>query len=285
MSDRLRLMGLPESLTATGVQTLEAILRSPSETLIASDFDGTLAPIVEDPEQAYSDPRAVGALGRLGEYVGSVVVITGRPTRSAVRLGRFREVAGLHSMIVLGQYGVERWNAADDEYLLPPAPPQINTVAEELPKILDSLGLADARIEDKGRAIAVHTRSLRDPKAALAKLAGPLDDLASRRGLVSTPGKYVWEIRAPGMDKGAALRAIVEETAARQVIFAGDDLGDLPAFQAVRELATAGVMGLLVCSASTEEDALTGLSDVLVDGPAGLAEWLTELADRLQSRT
>ncbi len=276
-------MSLPESLTATGVQTLEAILRSPSETLIACDFDGTLAPIVEDPEQAYADPSAVAALGRLGDYVGSVAVITGRPTRSAVRLGRFREVAGLQSMIVLGQYGVERWNAADDEYLFPPAPPQINAVAEELPKILDSLDLADAKIEDKGRAIAVHTRSLPDPKGALAKLADPLDDLAARQGLVSTPGKYVWEIRAPGVDKGAALRAIIKETAARQVIFAGDDLGDLPAFRAVRELATAGVMGLLICSASTEEDALTGLSDVIVDGPAGLAEWLTELADRLQS--
>ena len=39
-------------------------------------------------------------------------------------------------MIVLGQYGVERWNAADDEYLIPPDPPQIRAVAEELPKIL-----------------------------------------------------------------------------------------------------------------------------------------------------
>jgi trehalose 6-phosphate phosphatase len=276
-------MGLPEPLSTAGFQALEAILTSPSETLIAADFDGTLAPIVEDPEQAYADPNVVAALGRLGEHVGSVVVITGRPARSAVRLGRFREVAGLHSMIVLGQYGVERWNAAHDEYVLPPDPPQIKAVAQELPKILDSLDLADARIEDKGRAIAVHTRSLQDPKAALAKLAGPLGDLVARHGLVSTPGKYVLEIRAPGMDKGTALRAIVEETGARQVVFAGDDLGDLPAFWAVRELAAAGVAGLLVCSASTEEDALTKLSDVIVEGPAGLAAWFNQLVEWLQS--
>jgi len=95
------------------------------------------------------------------------------------------------------------------------------------------------------------------------------------------PGKNVWEIRAPGMDKGAALRAIVDETGARQVIFAGDDLGDVPAFQAARELATSGVAGLLVCSASMEEDALTELSDVIVDGPSGLAAWLNKLAERL----
>jgi trehalose 6-phosphate phosphatase len=99
-------------------------------------------------------------------------------------------------------------------------------VAEELPEILDSLDLTEARIEDKGRAIAVHTRSLPDPKAALATLADPLGDLAERHGLVLEPGKNVWEIRATGMDKGAALRAIVDETGARQVIFAGDDLGN-----------------------------------------------------------
>jgi trehalose 6-phosphate phosphatase len=95
------------------------------------------------------------------------------------------------------------------------------------------------------------------------------------------PGKNVWEIRALGVDKGATLRAVVAETGARQVVFAGDDLGDLPAFQAVRDLATAGVVGLLVCSASAEEDALAELSDVIVDGPRGLAAWLNELAERL----
>jgi trehalose 6-phosphate phosphatase len=274
-------MSLPESLSASGAVALEAILRAPSETLIATDFDGTLAPIVEDPAQAYADPNAVAALGRLGEHVGAVVVITGRPVRAAVQLGRFRGVAGLQLMTILGQYGVERWNAADDEYLLPPDPPQISAVAEELPKILDSLGMSEARIEDKGRAIAIHTRSLPNPKRALARLEEPLGDLAARHGLMLAPGKNVWEIHTPDMDKGAALRAIVEETGARQVIFAGDDLGDLPAFRAVRELATAEVAGLLVSSASTEEDALTELSDVIVDGPPGLAAWLNELAERL----
>jgi trehalose 6-phosphate phosphatase len=278
-------MSLPEPLTAAGATALGAILRSPAETLVASDFDGTLAPIVENPEQAYADPNAIAALGRLGEHVGAIVVITGRPARTAVQLGRFRDVAGLRSMIVLGQYGVERWEAATDKYRLPPIPAQIGAVSDELPKILDSLGLGQARIEDKGRAIAVHTRSLPDPKSTLATLANPLADLADRYGLMLTPGKNVWEIRAPGIDKGGTLRAIVAETAARQVIFAGDDLGDLPAFHAVRELATEGVAGLLVCSASTEEDALTELSDVIVDGPAGLASWLDELADHLEAES
>jgi trehalose 6-phosphate phosphatase len=277
-------MSLPGPLSAEGSQALRAIITSPSETLIATDFDGTLAPIVDDPEEAYADQDAVAALGRLGKLVGSVVVITGRPARTVVRLGRLRETAGLGSMIVLGQYGVERWNAADDQFLIPPDPPQISIVEMELPRLLNSLGLADARIEDKGRAIAVHTRSLPDPRAAFRKLAEPLGELAARQGLVVEQGKNVWEIRAPGSDKGAALRSIVDETRARLVVFAGDDLGDLAAFRAVRDLAPAGVTGLLVCSASNEEEALTELSDVIVDGPAGLAAWLHELAERLEGR-
>ena len=176
-------MSLPESLSAAGGQALQAIIDSPSDTLIATDFDGTLAPIVEDPAQASADRRAVAALGRLGQYVGTVVVITGRSARTAVKLGRFREIAGLGSMIVLGQYGVERWNAVDDEYLLPPEPPEVSAAAKELPEILDSLGLAGARIEDKGRAIAVHTRLLPDPEAALVKLEGRLRELAARYGI------------------------------------------------------------------------------------------------------
>jgi trehalose 6-phosphate phosphatase len=276
-------MSLPEPHSPSGTAALQAILRSPSQTLLASDYDGTLAPIVEDPERAYADPDAVAALGRLGARVGAIVVITGRPARTAVDLGRFRKVSGLDSMIVVGQYGVERWDAATDEYRVPPDPPQLSAVAAELPKILNSLRLGEARIEDKGRAIAIHTRSLPDPNSALATLADPLADLADRYGLVLTPGKSVWELRTPGVDKGATLRAMVDETAARHVIFAGDDLGDLPAFRAVRELAAEGVDGLLVCSASTEEDALTELSDVIVDGPAGFAAWLNELADQLSA--
>src|SRR4029450_9761928 len=133
-------MSLPEPLSAEGSQTLQAIIASPSETLIATDFDGTLAPIVDDPEKAYADPHAVAAPRRPGKLVGAVVVITGRPARSVVRLGRFRQTPGLGSMIVLGQYGVERWNAAADQFLIPPDPPQINTVEMELPELLNSLG-------------------------------------------------------------------------------------------------------------------------------------------------
>jgi trehalose 6-phosphate phosphatase len=276
-------MSLPEPRTAAGAEALRAILHSPASTLIGLDFDGTLAPIVDDPDHAYADPAAVAALGRLGERVGAVMVITGRPVRTAVRLGGFDSVAGLGSMVVLGQYGVERWNAADDSYVLPPEPDEIVAITDELPGLLDSLGLTGARLEHKGRAVGVHTRSMADPARAFAELEEPVRALADRHGLRVEPGKNVWEIRAPGVDKGAALRSAVAETGAQQVVFAGDDLGDLPAFEAVQALRQEGLAGLLVCSASYEEDALVAISDVILDGTSGVAEWLTALADAIDT--
>ncbi len=263
---------------------MQAIMERPEDTLIGVDFDGTLAPIIDDPDRAYAHPAAVAALARLGASVAAVVVITGRPAETAVRLGGFRGVPGLTSMVVLGQYGVERWDADTDEFSIPPEPEAMAVVSDELPGIFAELGLTGVRVEHKGRAIGVHTRELGDSTAAFDQLAEPLGELAARHGLLIEPGKNVLEIRAPGIDKGEALRNIVAETGARQVIFAGDDLGDLPAFRAVEELRTEGVAGLLVCSASHEEDALTQASDLIVDGPEGVARWLTRLADSLEAK-
>lgn len=264
---------------------MQAIMERPQDTLIGLDFDGTLAPIIDDPERAYAHRGAVAALARLGALVRVIVVITGRPAQTAVKLGGFQGVPGLGSMVVLGQYGVERWDADTDQFSIPAEPPAMAAVADELPKVLQELGLTDVRLEHKGRAIGVHTRELGDASAAFERLAEPLGELAARHGLLIEPGKNVLEIRAPGMDKGEALRNIVAEKEARQVVFAGDDLGDLPAFRAVEKLRTEGVAGLLISSASHEEDALIQASDLILDGPDGVAQWLTRLADSLDART
>jgi trehalose 6-phosphate phosphatase len=265
-----------------GILAMKAVLQHPDDTLIGVDFDGTLAPIIDNPDEAFAHPEAVAALSRLGHLVGVIAVITGRPAQTAVRLGGFQQVPGLERMVVLGQYGVERWDAATDEFSIPPEPASITAVSRELPGILEELGLTDVRVEHKGRAIGVHTREMGDSVTAFERLAEPLEELAARHGLLIEPGKNVLEIRAPGFDKGDALRQLVAEKEIRSVIFAGDDLGDLPAFRAVEQLRGEGVPGLLICSASHEEDALSELSDLVVDGPQGIADWLTRLADDLE---
>ncbi|MEE2043992.1 trehalose-phosphatase, partial [Nocardiopsis tropica] len=149
---------------------------------------------------------------------------------------------------------------------------------EELPGLLARVGAPEGTwIEDKGRSLSVHTRRTADPDGALALVAPALAELAERADLRLEPGRMVVELRPQGVDKGATLTALVEETGAGTVLYAGDDLGDLPAFGAVAALRGKGLPGLTVCSSSDEVTAVAEAADLVVPGPAGLAELLGEL--------
>ncbi|MFJ9908584.1 trehalose-phosphatase [Streptomyces sp. NPDC101152] len=273
---------LPTPTTRAGRDALAAILANPAKTVIGLDFDGTLAPIVADPEQARAHPDAVPALARLAPKVASVAVVTGRPAEVAVRHGGFADVAGLEHLVVLGHYGAERWDAASGEVTAPPPHPGVAAVRAELPGFLERAGAGQGTwIEEKGRALAVHTRRATDPQAAFEALREPLTDLAKQHGLIVEPGRLVLELRPPGMDKGVALTEYVHDICAESVLYAGDDLGDLPAFTAVGELRSAGVPGLLVCSGSDEVTELRERADLVVDGPEGVVRLLSALAAHL----
>jgi len=268
---------LPEPATPAGRVGLAALLAGPGQALAALDFDGTLSPIVADPAQARAHPDAVPALRRLAGVLGTLAVITGRPAAVAADLGGFGQVPGL---IVLGQYGLERW--VNGQLTVPPTPPGVAAARAELPALLAEAGAPDGvQAEDKGLAVAVHTRRAADPQAALDRLRGPLAGLAGRHGLTVEPGRLVIELRPPGTDKGNALKNLVAERKSRAVMFCGDDLGDVAAFGAVRALRGSGIPGLTVCSGSAEVTALAESADLVVDGPDGIAALLTALADTL----
>ncbi|KKD07386.1 trehalose-phosphatase [Streptomyces sp. WM6386] len=274
---------LPAPVTQVGRDGLDAILSRPSKAVVAFDFDGTLAPIVADPEQARAHPEAAAALAALAPKVASVAVITGRPPGVAVRLGGFDGMPGLDHLVVLGHYGAERWDAATGDITAPPPHPGVAHTRAALPGFLDRIGAWQGTwIEEKGRALAVHTRRAEDPQAAFEALREPLTDLATRHGLIVEPGRLVLELRPPGMDKGVALAEYVRELGAEAVLYAGDDLGDLPAYSAVDKLRSDGVPGLLVCSAGSEEvPELKDRADLVVDGPQGVVELLRALAAQL----
>ncbi|MCX5141854.1 MULTISPECIES: trehalose-phosphatase [unclassified Streptomyces] len=276
---------LPAPTTPAGREGLAALLARPDRAVIALDFDGTLADIVPDPEQARAHPGAVEALAALAPRVASIAVITGRPAGVAVRYGGFAGVAGLDHLVVLGHYGAERWDAVSGTVHAPAPHPGVAAVRAELPGVLDRFDSWHGTwIEEKGQALAVHTRRAADPQAAFEALRGPLGELAARHGLIVEPGRLVLELRPSGMDKGVALTQYVRETGAESVLYAGDDLGDLAAFAAVEKLRTEGpdgTPGLLICSGSAEVPELAERADLSVPGPGAVVEFLSALAQRL----
>ncbi len=265
-----------------GERRYAALVRAASSAVVALDFDGTLSPIVDDPEAAHIHPEASDVLVELAGEVAAVAVVTGRPARQALALGGLDDVGNLigeagKELYLFGQYGNERWTSTQRRVISPRPPHGLATFLRELPRALRSVDAGDAFVEDKGLAVAVHTRRLDDPEAAFERLLPKLRDLAEQHDLVVEPGRNVIEIRSHGMHKGLVVRTLVEELDAGAFLFAGDDLGDLEAFEAVGELAREGMPTLLVCSASTEESRLASLADVVVKGPQGVLDLLRQL--------
>jgi len=266
---------LPKPTTAAGRAGLAALIAAPGRALIALDFDGTLAPIVDDPGAARATSATVAALRRLAGLAGTVAIVTGRPAADAAA---FAGVAEIPEVLVLGHYGMQRWERG--RLSSPAAPPGLAVARADLPAVLAAAG-ADAGtwIEDKGEAVAVHTRRAAQPQAELDRLRAPLTALADRTGLAVEPGRLVLELRPPGADKGEAIRDLAAEHKPAAILFCGDDLGDRPAFRAVRDLRAAGTPGLLVASGSAETpEAIMADADLVVSGPAGIAELLAGMA-------
>jgi trehalose 6-phosphate phosphatase len=264
-----------ESRTPAGAEGLSAIKARPGRALAAFDFDGTLAPIVDDPDAARAQDGAAAALAELARHIGKVAIITGRPAAVAVEYGG---LAGIEGLVVLGQYGRERWE--NDTLDVPEEPPGVAEARVKLPKLIETAPEGVA-IEDKGHALAVHTRRAAEPEVALERLRGLVAALAERTGLTMEPGRFVLELRPPGMDKGAALRALAGELGSAAILYAGDDLGDLAAYDAVDALRAEGVPGVKVCSASDEVTALADRADLVVDGPPGIVRLVESLTGDL----
>ena len=271
-----------EFSTPDGEDRYAALVAAAATAVIGLDFDGTLSPIVDDPDQAAIHPDAAEVLTGLADVVAAIAVITGRPARQALALGDLDEVgsqigADGKELHIFGQYGNERWSSTQRRIVSPRPPQGLSSFLGALPALLRRHDAADAFVEQKGLAVAVHTRRLDDPSGAFERLLPPIRDLASKHALMVEPGRHVIEVRAPGMDKGRVVRTLVEEVPAGAFLFAGDDLGDVEAFEAVVELRREGMPTLLVCSGSDEQRALAELADVVVDGPDGVLALLRQL--------
>ncbi|MGE5718857.1 MAG: trehalose-phosphatase [Nocardioidaceae bacterium] len=269
--------------TPEGQQRYDELVADAARVVVGLDFDGVLSPIVPDPARAVIHPDGPRTLVALADQVRGVAVITGRPARQAIALGDLDEVGqdlaerdrAIH---LLGQYGNERWSSKERRVVSPRPPKGLSSFMSELPDLLRRHDAADAFVEEKGLAVAVHTRRLPDPAGAFERLLPVLTEAAARYDLGVEPGRMVIEVRAPGMHKGEALRTIHRELDGHGVIFAGDDLGDIEAFRAVEELREQGCPGLLICSGSEEQKALVELSDIVVDGPEGVLSLLRQFA-------
>jgi trehalose 6-phosphate phosphatase len=245
-------------------------VEAPERSVVVVDFDGTLAPIVDDPALARPLPDAVGALGRLTRRLRRVAVVSGRPVDF---LRRHLPDPGPD---IFGQYGLERLEAGR-VVILPAAREWMPAVAEAARRA--EAALPGLHVERKGGvAVTLHWR--RSP-ALESDALGLGRQLATELGLTAQPGRLALELRPPlPVDKGTVAEELAD--GAHAALVAGDDHGDLPFFDALDRLIAAGRLerGLRVAVASPEAPpALLERADHQVDGPSGLLALLEQLAD------
>jgi trehalose 6-phosphate phosphatase len=233
------------------------------------DFDGTLAPIVEDFDRAEAYPETVPRLARLASRFALVAVISGRPVAYLVS-----RLAGAGNTELVGLYGMERTQAGTGAISVSPSAsvwrPALATAADDA----EAAAPAGVIVERKGLATTLHYRQAPEQASWAEAIAARL---VSQLGLVAHPGKMSIELRPPvATDKGT----VVAELAAGldAVCFVGDDVGDLPAFSALTRLRTLGVATLAVAVEARETPPqVVAAADLTVDGPAGVARLLDSL--------
>ncbi|HEX8306176.1 MAG TPA: trehalose-phosphatase [Jatrophihabitans sp.] len=247
---------------------LAAIAARVPGALIALDFDGTLAPIVDDPSAARPVPGVTDTLTRLARAGAQIAIVTGRDAATVLELGGLDAIP---EVIVSGLHGAETWQHG--ELRTRDEPSGLAALRASLPPLLRRT--AGVWLEDKRLSLVVHTRQAADPQRTLTELAELLPPLVAEQGLELHPGKLVLEIRIPDLSKATALEELLtaDTTAA---LFGGDDLGDLPAVAAVSAWAAAtGRPGLTIAVGEVSE--LRQAADGAVDSPAELAQLLAGL--------
>ena len=237
----------------------------PALAAVVLDFDGTLSPIVDVAAEARPVDGAVELLDHLAGRLGLVAVMSGRPVDFLRRLLP-------PSVALSGLYGLEviRDGVRSD---LPGAGAWREVVAD-VARISVDRGPEGMVVEPKGLSLTLHYRTRPDVAPAVVAWA---ENQAARSGLVARPAKMSVELHPPiAVDKGTALEALTAGLAA--VCYAGDDQGDLPAFDALDRLAAAGVHTLRVAVASPEAPPeLVERADLLVDDPGGVVALLRRL--------
>ena len=224
----------------------------PARAAVLLDVDGTLAPIVERPEDARVPDETRRELARLAGRYALVACVSGRPGADVERM------LGVPGVAIVGEHGLE-------------LAPEAGHWADALATFAGSV---DWPVERKPLSLTFHFRRVDDEAAARASLTR-VADAAETAGLVPRWGRMVLEIRPPvAADKGTAVRALITRAGVSRAIYAGDDTTDVDAFRGLDGLE----LGVRVAVDSGEAPPdLVAAADLVVDGTAGVLALLRAL--------
>ncbi|MEE6256969.1 trehalose-phosphatase [Plantactinospora sonchi] len=262
----------PRSLTAE--QAWRATADRLEGCVLFFDFDGTLAPVRDDPTAVEPAPKALAAINALTSVVQRVAIVSARP----VEFLRDR-LASVEGVDIYGLYGLEHMLASGETVTEEAALPWVPTMAELTDRARAELP-EGTLVEYKRLSVALHWRTA-------PHLAGVVEqwgrEQAERLGLRLQVGRMVLELKPPvDRDKGMVIGEAVRSASCAW--YFGDDVSDIKAFAALRarEAADPDFFGVCVAVANPETgDEVSTAADLTIESPEALGDFLTEALHRL----
>ncbi|MGD2157569.1 MAG: trehalose-phosphatase [Anaerolineales bacterium] len=236
---------------------------------LVSDMDGTLSPIVNDPDEAQVTDRNRHLLRELQDILSLLAVISGRAPCDV------QKRVGLEGVIYIGNHGLERCIRGQiiPHQDLEKYRPLLKSAKDRLEPQLGP----GTQLEDKGATLSIHFRRTNNPRKEEMQLSPKIQEIANEFQLRFTHGRMVFELRPPlKVDKGSALKQIVVEQNLKAVIYLGDDTTDVAAMRMCRTLRKERVCdawGIGVLSPGMPER-LENYADFFVDGVSEVEEFL-----------
>ena len=227
--------------------------RKDKKTAVITDIDGTISKIVLDPYEATVSQIMRATLEKLVNKFQLVGIITGRNVKNAEDM---LEVDGL---LYIGSHGLEYLKGGEihierevEEYF-----PLIQKIAQNIQSEEELCNIKNILFQEKGLCFTVHYRKCEDPEWTHRKILDTINELEGLEKFKITEGRKVVEIRPKiGHDKGTILEKLIFENAVEKIIYLGDDVTDVDAFNKLNELKENGKVngaGIVVVSEEVPE--------------------------------
>jgi trehalose 6-phosphate phosphatase len=239
---------------------------------VITDMDGTISPIIDEPDLARVTPNNRHFLQNLQPCMALIAVVSGRAVADV------RRRVDLPGLIYVGNHGLEQW--ADDKVVLSldaaPYRPHLEAAIVEMNRALQS-GMS---IEDKGATLTLHYRQTPNPSAAADAIRPIIQAIAENHALQLFEGRMIFELRPPvQINKGTAFRQLIQAYRLTAALYLGDDTTDVDALRMARQLRQSSICHAVGIGVQSPDmpGAVADNADLLASGVSDvetLFDWL-----------
>jgi len=249
----------------------------PEKSGIFSDLDGTLSKIAPTPAEAIVTPEMRKVLQDINKKYAVVGIVSGRDSTEA------RRMVALENLVYIGNHGLEWLEDGKQFYYVPEAFNFFGlagNLASELSDIFNATGYF---VERKKLGVAVHYRQVEDKEQAKARIEEVLKPMLAKYPLKQAEGRYVIELKPDlPVNKGDAVTVIALRAGIERAMYLGDDVTDIDAFQALRQLRDEGRLQTVSIAIASDESAPAVMQEAdyvvqSVDAAEALLRWMSSI--------